>query len=126
MWGGGWLGNEYLCARIGLKLMKSRQVSFFVDVDKLPAIMEIVRTEVLPSFYEMSHFLGLTVLKADRGDRSEIIAMSYWDDGLEDSDQVSQRFIDEINRVTGQNPSRRSFDILHAVVRGPTGDFALD
>jgi hypothetical protein len=93
--------------------------------------MDIVRREVLLSFYDLCHFLGLTVLKADRlkadrGDRSEIIAMSYWDEGLEGSDEVSQRFNHEINRVTGQNPSRRSFDILHAVVRGPSGSFASD
>ena len=101
--------------------MKSRQVSFYVEREHLTLVMTTVVEEVVPRFEQLPHFLGLTVIKSDVVDRSEVVATSYWDDGLEGSETESQRFVDEIIRVTGSNPSRKSFDILYARVRDSTG-----
>jgi hypothetical protein len=97
--------------------VKSRQVSFYVEADRLPSVMNTVCTEVTPQFQELPNVLGLTIVKADVDGRSEVVSTSYWDDGLEDSEQVSSQFIDKIVRVTRSNPVRKVFDILYASVR---------
>lgn len=101
--------------------MKSRMVQFYVESDELPLVMSTISNEVIPRFEQLPHFLGLTILKSDTTPRSEIMATSYWDDGLEGSAEESQRFVDEIIRVTGHNPSRKVFDILYAQVRDSSG-----
>lgn len=106
--------------------MKSRQVSFYVEADDLGSVMDTVCSQVIPQFQELPNFLGLTIIKADRDGRSEVVSTSYWDDGLEDSEQVSTHFIDEIVRVTGTNPARRVFDILYASVRDANGDLCIE
>ena len=78
---------------------------------------------LIPEFREIPHFLGATLIKADHGNRAEVITTSYWDDGLEGSDQASLRFVDEIHRITGSNPSRKRFDTLYAVLRAEGGKF---
>jgi hypothetical protein len=95
--------------------MQSRQVTFYVQLADLPHVVAAVFDDVLPLFSERPNFKGLTVMKADHNERTEIIAQSFWDD-LEESDDVAKQFIDEIHRVTGQNPSRKSFDVIHAKV----------
>ncbi len=107
-------------------LLKSRQVSFYVEADDLPLVMETVCGEVIPQFRELPNFLGLTIVKADLGGRSEVVSTSYWDDGLDDSEQVSSHFIDEIVRVTGRNPARKIFDILYASVRDAEGELCTE
>jgi hypothetical protein len=106
--------------------MKSRQVSFYVENERLPLLMETIQDEVLPQFQQLPHYLGITVIKADLGDRSEVIATSFWDDGLADSQLVSNHFVEEIVRVTGRNPSRKAFDILYAQVRDAQGALCDD
>lgn len=101
--------------------MKSRQVSFYVDMDDLPRVMETICDDVLPQYSMLPHFLGVTVVKADLGERSEVIATSFWDDGLEGSEEVSAKFIAEIVNVTGRNPARKTFDVLYAEVRDSNG-----
>jgi hypothetical protein len=106
--------------------VKSRQVSFYVEADRLPSVMKTVCIEVIPQFQELPNFLGLTIIKADVDGRSEVVSTSYWDDGLEDSEQVSSQFIDEIVRVTRSNPVRKVFDILYASVRDANGDLCTE
>jgi len=106
--------------------MKSRQVSFYAGHGELPVVMSAVCSEVIPRFEQLPHFLGLTVLKSDLADRSEVVATSYWDDGLEGSEMESQRFVDEIVRVTGSNPSRKIYDILYAEVRDSSGTLCTE
>lgn len=103
--------------------MRSRQLNFFVEEARLSEVMAAVTTDVVPRFRELPHFLGLTVLKATSGNRTEILATSYWDDGLEDSESISREFVDEIYRVTGTNPSRKAYDIVFATVRCSDGTF---
>jgi hypothetical protein len=45
---------------------------------------------------------------------------SFWEDGLEGSEQDASRFIEEIVRLTGRNPSRKVFGIMYAKVRDST------
>ena len=106
--------------------MKSRQVSFYVERDDLTLVMATVVDEVVPRFEQLPHFLGLTVIKSDVASRSEVVATSYWDDGLEGSETESQRFVDEIVRVTGSNPARKTFDILYAEVRDASGTLCTE
>ena len=101
--------------------MKSRQVSFFIDLNSLPSLMTVLMEEVLPGFRELPHFLGFTVLKSDSGTRTEIVGMSYWDDDLEGSEETAQRFVEEVHRLTGASPSRKRFDILYATMRDTVG-----
>lgn len=79
-----------------------------------------------PRFEQLPHFLGLTVLKSDAAGRFEVVATSYWDDGLEGSEREPQRFIDEIIRVIGSNPSRKIYDILYAEVRDSRGTLCTE
>lgn len=106
--------------------VKSRQLNFYVKTDDLTLVMDTFRSEVMPKFEELPHFLGLTLLKADLDGRAEVVSTSYWDDGLADSEQVSSRFIDEIVRVTGSNPARKVFDILYASVRDASGELCVE
>jgi hypothetical protein len=106
--------------------VKSRQVSFYIKADDIPMVMDTLRTEVIPEFQTLPNFLGLTMIKADLGGRSEVVSTSFWDDGLEDSEQVASHFIDEIFRVTGSNPTRRAFDILYASVRDTNGELCSE
>ncbi len=52
--------------------------------------------------------------------------MSFWGDGLEDSDATAKQFIREVNRVAGTNPVRRTFDLLKAVWRDDKGEELAD
>ena len=115
--------TDDLAKRICGAFMRSRQINFFIKEDLLPEVMESISTNVLPRFREMPHFLGLTVLKSASGPLAEIVATSYWDDGLEDSESVSAEFVDELYRVTGASPSRKVFDIVLATVRCSDGNF---
>lgn len=72
---------------------------------------------------DLPHFLGVTLVKTDHGDRAEVITTPYWDDGLEGSDEASVRFVGEIHRITGSNPTRKTFDILYAELWGGVGSF---
>lgn len=106
--------------------MKSRQVSFFVEPHLLPGVMSAVDEEVLPRFSQIPHFLGFVALQSELGPRPEIVAMSFWDDGLADSEAASEEFRDEIQRVTGTTSARKAFNILRVMVRDTNGNPCLD
>ena len=105
--------------------MQCRQVNFFIELEDLTELLGTIESRVLPDFEELPHFLRLTAIKADYGPRCEVIVATYWDDGLEGSEEQSDRFIAEIVRETGRNPSRKAFDTLYAQVRNAAGDFRL-
>jgi len=105
--------------------MKSRQVCFYVELVDLSRVLSAVGEHVIPRYEVLPHFLGLTVIKSNVGTRAEVIVTSFWDDGLEGSEQEAGRFIDEINEVTGSNPSRKAYDTLYAQVRDSSGQFRL-
>ena len=48
--------------------------------------------------------------------------MSFWHTGLEGSESAANRFISEINRVAGTNPTRKRFDLLKAMWRDSNGE----
>ncbi len=106
--------------------MKSRQVSFYVQADDIPLVMDTLCSEVLPQFQELPNFLGLTMIKADTDGRSEVVSTSFWDDGIEGSEHVASHFIGEIVRVTGRNPARKVFDVLYASVRDANGELCTE
>lgn len=96
--------------------MQSRQICFYVDLSDLGKVTRSFSEEVLPAFRRVPHFMGVTLLKADAGDRTELVANSYWSDGLSESEEVSTKVVNDIFRATGENPARRNFDILYARV----------
>jgi hypothetical protein len=106
--------------------MKSRQVSFFVEEDLVPSVMRTIEGEVLPRFSQMQHFLGFVALRSEQGPRPEIVALSFWDDGLKDSEAVSESFRAELQRVTGTASARKAFDILRVMIRDTNGDPCMD
>jgi heme-degrading monooxygenase HmoA len=90
-------------------------VTFFAGPDEAPDVKRRIQEDVLPRFLAMEGFLGFVALQS--GDRrSEFVAMSFWSDGLETSEGVSEEFRDEIERVTGAAPTRREFDIVTLVL----------
>jgi hypothetical protein len=101
--------------------MKSRVVSFYIDLDTLPPLMAAVEDLVIPRYEAIPHFLGLTLIKRDVQERAEVIVTSFWDDSLDESENQAKRFFDAITQLTGTNPSRRSYDTLYAKLRDPTG-----
>ena len=106
--------------------MKSRQVSFFIDQDLLPSVMGTIVNDVLPRYGNLPHFLGFVALQSESGPRKEIVALSFWDDGLEGSETASREFRSEIQRVVGTNPTRKAYDIVRVMVRDTDGQPCLD
>ena len=47
--------------------MKSRQVSFYVQLHEVSQLMAAVQDHVIPRYEALPHFLGLTVIKCDSG-----------------------------------------------------------
>ena len=103
--------------------MKSRQVSFYLETDDLPLLMQAVRDRVIPRYEGIPQFLGMTVLKAEAGSRFEIVVTSFWDDNHEGSELEAARFIEEIDEATGGHPTQRGFDTLYARIRNSDGAF---
>jgi hypothetical protein len=106
--------------------MMSRQVTAFVAPGALDAVISTLVDEVLPVYRESPHFLGFTVVKSDKGPRTEVVAMSYWDDGLEGTAQLSDKFVAQIRAIDGVSAARRSFEIVHASMRDTTGGFCTE
>src|SRR5665213_3286528 len=109
-------------------IMKCRQLVFFAEPAAVESAMVTITNEVIPRFSDLPHFLGYVVLQADVSPghrdsdvRRELTVMSFWSDGLEDSDATAKQFISEVNRVAGTNPVRKTFDVLMAVWRDEDG-----
>jgi len=101
-------------------------VSFFVDEHLIPEVVRRVQDDVLPRFSQLPHFLGFVALQSELSPRPEIVAISFWDEGLDDSEAVSEEFRNEIEVVTGTTPARRAFDVLRVMVRDTNGRVCLD
>jgi hypothetical protein len=93
-----------------------RFVSFFADDDQLAAVERRIKDDVIPRFSVFPEFLGFVALRSV-GRRSEIVAMSFWEGGLEGSEAISENFRDEIERVTGTMPSRREYGVIASMWR---------
>jgi len=106
--------------------MMSRQLTAFVDPGALDAVITTLIDEVLPAFRRTPHFLGFTVVTSDKGLRTEVVAMSYWDDGLEDTAELANRFVARIRAIDGVSAARRSFEVVYATMRDTTGGFHPD
>jgi hypothetical protein len=100
-------------------------VVFFAEPDQISDVRRRITEEVLPRFSQVPEFLGFVALQSE-GSRPEIVAMSFWKEGLEDSEAISEQFRDEIERVTGAALARKEFSIVKMLVRGSNGDICLD
>jgi hypothetical protein len=100
-------------------------VIFFAEEDQIPDVKRRINDEVLPRFSEVPEFLGFVALQSE-GSRPEVIAMSFWNEGLEDSEAISEEFRDEIERVTGAALARKEFTIVKMMMRGSDGKICVD
>jgi hypothetical protein len=100
----------------GTRLVTTRCVSFFAMPDQVSEVERRINDDVLPRFSDVQGFLGFLALVSD-GSRREIIAMSFWDDGLKGSEEISETFRDEIEHVTGAAPARKEFRVITMVIR---------
>jgi hypothetical protein len=105
--------------------MMTRLVSFYAEPDQIPDLKRRIGEEVLPAFLALPQFLGFVALQSG-GSRPQIVAMSFWDDGLEGSEAISEEFRDEVERVTGATPARKEFQTVKLMVRGPNGKVFLN
>jgi hypothetical protein len=99
-------------------------VVFFAEDEQIPNVRRRIDDEVLPRFSEVPHFLGFVALQSEGS--PQVVAMSFWDDGLEGSEAFSEEFRDEIERVTGAALARREFTIVRMLMRGTDGAVCLD
>ncbi len=106
--------------------MMSRQVTAFVEPEALDAVISTLIDDVLPVYCKTPHFLGFTVVKSDKGPRTEVVATSYWDDGLEQTAQLSDQFVARIRAIDGVSAARRPFEIVYATMRDTTGGFCAE
>jgi hypothetical protein len=109
-----------------MRVAKSRVITFFAEEEAIPTIVTTIDQEVLPRFTALPHFLGFVGLRSETGSRPEVVGISMWDSGLEDSEDISDQFRDEVHRVTGTTPSRRGYDILRVVVYDSDGELCVD
>lgn len=101
-------------------------MSFFVDEPLIPEVVRRIQEDVLPRFSELPHFLGFVALQSEIGPPPEIVAMSFWDDGLAESEAISEDFRSQVQAVTRTAPARQAFDVLRVMVRDTNGDICLD
>jgi hypothetical protein len=106
--------------------VKSRRVTFFVERQQIRDVVTTIESEILPAYSARPHFLGFLALQSELGSRPEVVVISLWNDDLKDSEELSETFRDEIQRVTGMMPARQAFDILRVMVRDTNGDICLD
>lgn len=109
--------------------MKCRQLTFYAEPAAVELAMTAITDEVVPQFISLPHFLGYVVLQTESyaghvgGDgRRQLTVMSFWHTGLEGSEATANKFIREINRVAGTNPTRKRFDLLKAMWRDSNGE----
>ena len=97
---------------------------FYAEEEPKPDVKRRIDEEVLPRFSEVPHFLGFVAFQSE-GSR-QVVAMSFWDDGLEGSEAFSEEFRIEMERVTGAALARREFTIVRMLMRGADGAVYLD
>ena len=107
-------------------MLKCRQVRFYLDPDKVTKIMARLTAEILPMFEKLPHFRGYLALESDHGTLREIVISSFWDDGLDDSQEVSDAFVLAVHEMAETNPSRETYDILGALVTDEVGHLRIE
>ena len=76
-----------------LVAVKSRRVTFFVeDEEQVVDVLTAMEEHVLPRYSARPHFLGFVALRSEQGPRPEIVLISMWDEALEDSEAMYERF----------------------------------
>lgn len=101
--------------------MKCRKVSFFLDPGQVAASIDSISREVLPDFLALPDFRGYLALQSDHGARTELIVMSFWDEGLDGSEAASTAFTTAVYNAAGTNPTRSTFDVLGALIVDESG-----
>jgi hypothetical protein len=93
-------------------------VSFFASADQLRAVRDRVDEHVLPRFSALPGFMGGVILQSEE-ERAEVLALSFWSEGLEASEPVSETLRDEIELLTGATPARKEYVVVSSTPNAP-------
>jgi hypothetical protein len=96
--------------------MRGRTVSFYIDSELMPTVLQVVDNELLPIYSSMPHFLGLVILESEvAGGRPEVVGLSVWDEEMDDSETVINGFLQRLYETTGVSASQRTYRVLRLV-----------
>src|SRR5580658_5277266 len=102
--------------------MKGRTVNFFIEPDAVPDVLRAIDEDVLPQYRDFPHFVGIIVLRSERGSRLEVSGISLWDGDLDGSEEIAAELRREIDRVGGTGASRTSYDVIRLELRDDPRD----
>jgi hypothetical protein len=102
--------------------MKGRTVNFFIEPEALPEVLRAIDEDVLPRYRALPHFVGVVVLKSQRGVRVEVAGISLWDGALEDSEEIAAEFRKEVHRVAGTGAARTEYEVIRLELRDDLKD----
>ncbi len=89
-------------------------MTFFLERDQLPSVLEVVDGEVIPAFRDAPHFVALVILNDDRDGR-QVTGLSVWDSDVPGCEEQMSEFRKRIAELTGLTPTASSFDVLRLV-----------
>jgi len=97
--------------------MKARTLTFSIDPARVPQVLEALDEQILPEYRKMPNFVGLVILQADHA-RRELVGISVWDGGLEDSAELLASFRQRLTALAGTAPTTATYDVLRFAARG--------
>jgi hypothetical protein len=101
--------------------VKARTVSFYIDPEFVPQVLEALDTELIPQYREVPHFVGLVVLESEEETgRPEFVGISVWDGDRTDCDDVIEVFLSRLFDVAGTSATTRRYDVVRLVSTSQT------
>lgn len=95
--------------------MRARTVSFYIDPQFVPQVLEALDNDLIPQYREVPHFVGLVVLESEIGGRPEFLGISVWDGDRTDCDDVIEVFLDRLFEVAGTSATTRRYNVVRLV-----------
>jgi len=95
--------------------VKARTVSFYIDPEFVPQVLEALDNELIPQYREVPHFIGLVVLESEEEGRPEFLGMSVWDGDRTDCDDVIELFLTRLFDVAGTSATTRHYNVVRLI-----------
>jgi len=95
--------------------MRGRTVSFYIDAELIPEVLDVIDNELLPTYSSLPHFLGLIILQSEVDGLPEVLGVSVWDEDMDDSEVVIGGFLQRLHNTTGVSASQRNYKVLRLV-----------
>jgi hypothetical protein len=99
--------------------VKARTVSFYIDPEFVPQVLETLDNELIPRYQEVPHFVGLVVLEGEAEGRPEFVGISVWDGDRTDCDEVIEVFLRRLFDVAGTAATTRRYNVVRLVSGRP-------